>query len=47
LETGIHQPAALSLYRSAGFIEREPFAPYLPDPLSVFMEKRIYVVSST
>lgn len=41
LETGIHQPEALRLYRSAGYIEREPFGSYQPDPLSVFMEKRI------
>jgi len=39
LETGIYQPEALGLYRSAGYAEREAFAPYAPDPLSVFMEK--------
>lgn len=39
LETGIHQPEALSLYRSCGFAERDPFPPYGADPLSVFMEK--------
>jgi putative acetyltransferase len=39
LETGIHQPEALGLYRAAGFVERGPFGPYRPDPLSVFMEK--------
>jgi putative acetyltransferase len=41
LETGIHQPAALSLYRAAGFVERDPFGDYRPDPLSVFMEKSL------
>ena len=41
LETGIHQPEALGLYRSAGYAEREPFGDYAPDPLSVFMEKRL------
>jgi len=41
LETGIHQPEALGLYRSAGFVEREAFGDYRPDPLSVFMEKRL------
>jgi putative acetyltransferase len=41
LETGIHQPAALSLYRAAGFVERGPFGDYRPDPLSVFMEKSL------
>jgi putative acetyltransferase len=39
LETGIHQPEALALYRSAGFVERDPFGDYRSDPLSVFMEK--------
>jgi putative acetyltransferase len=39
LETGIHQPEALGLYRSTGYREREPFGDYRPDPLSVFMEK--------
>lgn len=41
LETGIHSHAALRLYRSAGFAERGPFDAYRPDPLSVFMEKRL------
>lgn len=41
LETGIHQPEALGLYRSAGFVERGPFGAYGPDPLSVFMEKQL------
>ena len=41
LETGIRQPEALGLYRSAGFAEIGPFGSYGPDPLSVFMEKRI------
>lgn len=39
LETGIHQPEALALYRSAGYAERDAFGAYAPDPLSVFMEK--------
>jgi putative acetyltransferase len=41
LETGIRQPEALGLYRSAGYVEREAFGEYKPDPLSVFMEKRL------
>jgi putative acetyltransferase len=41
LETGIHQPEALGLYRSAGYAEREVFGEYKPDPLSVFMEKSL------
>lgn len=39
LETGIHQPEALGLFRAAGFREIAAFDPYRPDPLSVFMEK--------
>jgi putative acetyltransferase len=41
LETGIHQHAALGLYRAAGHREIEPFGAYGPDPLSVFMGKRL------
>lgn len=41
LETGIHQPEALALYRRAGFVRRGPFADYPDDPLSVFMEMRV------
>jgi putative acetyltransferase len=39
LETGIHQPEALGLYRAVGFVERGPFGAYGPDPLSLYMEK--------
>jgi putative acetyltransferase len=41
LETGIRQPEALALYRSAGFAEIGPFGSYRPDPLSLFMEKSL------
>ncbi len=41
LEVGVHQPAALHLYRGAGYVERTPFGEYSHDPLSVFMEKRL------
>jgi putative acetyltransferase len=41
LETGIRQPEALGLYRSAGFKEIAPFGNYKPDPLSLFMEKAL------
>jgi ribosomal protein S18 acetylase RimI-like enzyme len=41
LETGIHQTAAITLYRTAGFVEIEPFGSYAEDPLSVFMEKKL------
>ncbi|TLV08843.1 GNAT family N-acetyltransferase [Klebsiella indica] len=39
LETGIHQHAAITLYTRNGYQTRCAFAPYQPDPLSVFMEK--------
>ncbi|MCE4539463.1 GNAT family N-acetyltransferase [Pelomonas sp. P7] len=41
LETGIHQPEALGLYRRLGYVERGPFGGYAPDPLSLFMEKAL------
>jgi putative acetyltransferase len=41
LETGIRQPEALALYERAGFVRCGPFGAYQPDPLSVFMEKRL------
>jgi putative acetyltransferase len=43
LETGIHNTEALALYRRSGFTECAPFGDYAPDPLSVFMEKRVNV----
>lgn len=41
LETGVRQPEALGLYRSGGYAACDPFPPYGPDPLSVFMAKRL------
>lgn len=41
LETGIHQPEALGLYRRLGYAERPPFGDYVLDPLSVFLEKAL------
>jgi putative acetyltransferase len=41
LETGIHQPEALGLYRAQGFREIGPFGSYRSDPLSVFMAKQL------
>lgn len=41
LETGIHQLDAIGLYEHAGFVRREPFGDYRPDPLSLFMEKHL------
>ena len=42
LETGIHQPEALGLYRALGYVDCGAFADYpKDDPFSVFMEKRL------
>jgi putative acetyltransferase len=41
LETGVASHAALAFYERTGFGRRAPFADYRPDPLSVFMEKRL------
>ena len=41
LETGISQPEAIGLYHKAGFEDIEPFLPYKPDPLSMFMELKL------
>jgi len=41
LETGIRQPEAIALYRAYGFAEITAFGSYKPDPLSIFMEKRL------
>lgn len=41
LETGISQPEAIGLYRRDGFVDIAPFGHYQPDPLSIFMEKRL------
>jgi GNAT superfamily N-acetyltransferase len=38
LETGIHQDEAIRLYEGMGFRQIPPFAPYQPDPLSLFYE---------
>ena len=39
LETGIRQPEAIGLYRSAGYVEIPPFGIYVGHPLSVCFEK--------
>ena len=40
LETGIHQPESLGLYRRLGYVDRGAFGDYpADDPNSVFMEK--------
>jgi putative acetyltransferase len=41
LETGIHNHAALKLYRRFGYAKRPPFGDYAEDPLSIFMERTL------
>lgn len=41
LEMGVKQPEAIGLYRKLGYEERSPFGPYVEDPYSIFMEKRL------
>jgi putative acetyltransferase len=41
LETGNRQPAAIGLYRAAGYVERGAFGDYPADPTCVFMEKTL------
>ena len=41
LETGIHQPEAIGLYRALGYIDCSPFGEYQADPLSIFMELKL------
>jgi putative acetyltransferase len=41
LETGVKSVEALALYQRHGCRERGPFGSYGPDPLSVFMEKKL------
>ncbi|PAY06998.1 N-acetyltransferase [Bradyrhizobium sp. UFLA03-84] len=41
LETGILQVEAIGLYRAAGYQECPPFAGYAPDPLSLFLTRRL------
>ncbi len=41
LETGVHQPQAIALYSSRGYLRCGRFANYPDDPLSVFMRKHL------
>lgn len=41
LETGVKSHEAIRLYKHFGFVECGPFADYQPDPLSVFMTKKV------
>ena len=39
LETGLGQPEAIGLYRSAGYVDIPPFGEYIGNPASVCFEK--------
>jgi GNAT superfamily N-acetyltransferase len=41
LETGDHQPEALALYSSAGFEAMPRYGPYVDDPHSICLQKRL------
>ena len=41
LETGLVQPEAVALYRSAGYEDIPPFGFYMGEPLSVHLGKRL------
>ena len=41
LEVGVRNTEAQSLYHRAGFTNREPFPPYPPSPIILFMQKSI------
>jgi len=41
LETGVHQEAAISLYRRAGFTQIECWGEYASSPTSICFEKRL------
>lgn len=45
LETGVKQTTAIALYTRLGYVIRGPFGQYLPDPLSLFMEKQATAVN--
>ncbi len=42
LETGLKQPAAISLYESAGYHRAPCYGPYRENPMSVCFEKNLY-----
>lgn len=39
MEVGTRNIEAQALYRKAGYVLRNPFAPYNPSPISLFMER--------
>ena len=45
LETGLHQPEAIALYASAGYVETEPFGHYAGAPLARHLAKNLVRLS--
>jgi ribosomal protein S18 acetylase RimI-like enzyme len=41
LETGLHQPEAIALYESAGYVEIEPFGYYANAPLARHLARQL------
>ena len=41
LETGVHQDAAISLYRRAGFVQLDCWGEYATSPSSICFEKNL------
>lgn len=41
LETGLHQPEAIALYESAGYLKTEPFGYYATAPLARHLAKQL------
>lgn len=41
LETGLRQPEAIALYRSAGYVDTDPFGHYADTPGSVHLAKEL------
>ena len=41
LETGLHQPEAIALYASAGYVDAEPFGHYAAAPLARHLAKEL------
>ena len=41
MEVGIRNVEAQALYRSVGFVERDPFGAYAPSPISRYFERRL------
>ena len=45
LETGVNQPESIGLYESLGYKVCGPYGDYQDDPLSIFMQKELRVLT--